>query len=54
MTAPACPRTGQSLVSAIDLYYGKRPIYAVSWPDELARYDKKYELRQVANSTGLV
>jgi len=42
------PHNWQSLTSAIDLYYGKRPIYAVSWPDELERYGKKYQLRQVA------
>ena len=36
------------LTSAIDLYYGKRPVYAVSWPDELDRYRKKYKLRKVA------
>ncbi len=44
----ALPRQWQDLTSAIDLYYGKRPIYAVSWPDELERYGKKYQLREVA------
>jgi hypothetical protein len=42
------PQKWQDLTSAIDLYYGKRPVYAVSWPDELARYGKKYELHQIA------
>ena len=44
----ALPRGWRDLTSAIDLYYGKRPIYAVSWPDELERYGKKYQLRKVA------
>ena len=44
----ALPRGWPDLTSAIDLYYGKRPIYAVSWPDEIDRYRKKYQLHQVA------
>ena len=44
----ALPRGWQDLTSAIDLYYGKRPIFAISFPDELERYGKKYQLRKVA------
>ncbi len=44
----ALPRGWQDLTSAIDLYYGKRPIYAISFPDELERYRKKYQFRKVA------
>ncbi len=44
----ALPNQWQDLTSAIDLYYGKRPIYAVSWPDEIKRYKKRYQLREVA------
>ncbi len=44
----ALPRGWQDLTSAIDLYYGKRPIYAISFPDELERYRKQYQFRKVA------
>ena len=44
----ALPRGWQGLAPAIDLYYGKRPIYAIGFPDEIERYGKKYQLRQVA------
>ena len=45
----ALPNNWQDLTSAIDLNYGKRPIYAVSWPDEIERYGKKYRLKKVAS-----
>jgi hypothetical protein len=44
----ALPRGWQGLAPAIDLYYGERPIYAIGFPDEIERYGKKYQLRQVA------
>jgi hypothetical protein len=44
----ALPRGWNDLTSAIDLYYGKRPIYTVSWPDEVQRYGRKYRFREVA------
>jgi hypothetical protein len=45
----AFPRGWPDLTTAIDLNYGKRPVYAVSWPDEIDRYRKKYQLKKVAD-----
>ncbi len=43
----ALPRGWEGLSPALDLYYGTRPIYAVSWPDEIERYEKKYRMRKI-------
>jgi len=42
------PNGWKDLTDAIDLYYGARPVYAVSFPDELERYGKKYKFNTVA------